>query len=681
MKNILKGCLVAVFMSGQATHAQNVPSNNSPSPPPMLIQPADPAVAARGKVIFAVYAKDATDLKVTWSVNSFNGDESMGRIDRTTGVYTAPTEIPDNPPKITATSVAHPDHKASVSVVINAASCPSDLSPDAPCVMLTPLTSIVRAGEKVDLSAKAVKLADPGVTWQVNVNDQKDDSGGKISGVGETVKYIAPAAVPAGKVEVKAVAARDSNVKATAEMIVVTPYVSAHCSAGDSKPEDCRVTNFNRLDQSTGSFNAAREADKHDRADGKTAGKIQHLPVTDSTDAALVAAVNASKALTTGSVLEVPFVNGVTAANCKNYDWKIVTQTEESPNILIYNPSDIGAGICTGAKFVIALPVRVLWADVSGFPQQPDPQRTAPSDFATLKDCWGQNTPQTIAPCDRHAGIMRSIYASNWVYTHFGQAGSAQGAISLSPVIGTGQRQLSFDVQADPAYRLGRGWLNIPLIFEKSTSDGSNLDALIVGLAYDIRAQKEPNFYRSSHFVFRKPQFQVRSSVEIAPTTPHDKNVVEAGTVKLPLVFNFNKQPSAFTAYPVIGIEGGSHFDTHLVEDQRILRGVAGVDGSFRWPFNLTHNFLGSSPITFEYFYRIRWLAYAEPITDLSTNGPEMLAGGRRSFLRGSFIEPLTPNLQFQVTALRGSLPPDFRVLGNTVVIGLTFTNPGSSEH
>jgi hypothetical protein len=59
----------------------------------------------------------------------------------------------------------------------------------------------------------------------------------------------------------------------------------------------------------------------------------------------------------------------------------------------------------------------------------------------------------------------------------------------------------------------------------------------------------------------------------------------------------------------------------------------------------------------------------------------EMLAAGRRSFLKGSLIAPLTPNIQFTVTALRGSLPPDFRVLGNTVVIGLTFTNPGSSEH
>jgi hypothetical protein len=121
--------------------------------------------------------------------------------------------------------------------------------------------------------------------------------------------------------------------------------------------------------------------------------------------------------------------------------------------------------------------------------------------------------------------------------------------------------------------------------------------------------------------------------------------------------------------------------ETHLAENNRIFRGLGGVDGSFRWPFNLTHNFLGSNPITFEYSYRVRWLVYSELFTDVANNGPEILAGGRRSFFKGSLTAPFTANLQFQVTALHGSLPPDFRALGNTVLVGFTFTIPGSSEH
>ncbi len=689
MKYILAACLAAAFVI--STYAQEIPSNNpAPPPPPLLIFPGDPAVPVRGTLHFTAYANNSTDLGVTWSLSG------EGKINTTTGDYTAPDDVPDNPPKIIATSKTNGAHTASVSVVINAASCPSQASLDKPCVTLTPLTTLIQAnrpGQKdkpITLSARTANLSNPSVSWEVDVNEKKDPSGGQIQVKGESATYTPPSAVPNGKVEVKAVAVADSKLSAKAEMIVVAPYVAIHCVAGKKDSKKCVVTNFNRLNGATGGFATDRAKEKKQRSPGGNAGGQPNKnkskpkktdPVDDTTDAALVAAVNSSKALTTGSVLEVPFVNGVTAANCKNYDWKIVTQTEESPNILIYNPSDVGPGVCTGAKFVIALPVRVLWADISGWPQEPDPQRNPPTDLATFKDCWGQSAPQTISPCDRSVGTMRSIYPSTWIYTHFGQAGSAQGTINLSPVIGTGERQLAFDIQADPAYKLGNGWLNVPLVFEKSTETGSNLDALIVGLAYDLRAQRDPNFYQSSHFVLRKPQFQVRTSVEIAPTTPHDKNWVEAGTIKLPFVFNFHKQPSAFTAYPVIGVEGGTHFDTHLVENEAILRGIAGVDGSFRWPFNLTHNFFGSSPITFEYSYRVRWLAYAEPMTDVANNGTERLAAGTRSFLRGSLIAPLTPNLQFQVTALRGSLPPDFRILGNTVLIGLTFTNPGSSEH
>jgi hypothetical protein len=102
----------------------------------------------------------------------------------------------------------------------------------------------------------------------------------------------------------------------------------------------------------------------------------------------------------------------VTASNRKNYHWKIVTQAEESPNILIYNPSDIGSGTCTQTEFVIALPVRALWADISAFPQLEDPQRVPPAAIASFSDCWGQNPPQTILPCDYNARGMQLIYNS-----------------------------------------------------------------------------------------------------------------------------------------------------------------------------------------------------------------------------------------------------------------------------
>ena len=652
--------------------AQEMPSKNAPSllvAGTVLVRPIDPTVTIGGTIQFAAQIVGQPGAIVSWSVNGLpGGNDDSGRI-TANGLYTAPSTIPDNSPKVTATSQIDKTQTMSVSVTVTAPSCPptDSFKQTTPCLTIDPPTKMVNLGKRD--AHFSLKIANwPGgasqVKWFVNGVLNGTPATGTIQGAGTEVTYIPPtAAVPLKKLEIKATATLDAPHMATAQVIVVASYVSVRCFAREIRgaEDKCHVIDFDRLDEPRGSF------------DG--------LPVEDNTPARYITAVNSSKALFTGSVLDVDLPDGANEANCKSYDWKIVTQSRESPNVLIYNPGDVGAGVCVGNKFVVALPVRVLWADVSGFPQQPDPQRSGPADVATFKDCWGNNVPETIVPCDRHTGLMSSIYKSGWVYTHFGQAGSAQGTISLSPVIGTGQRQLTFDVLADPAYRLGPGWVNIPLIFEKSTSQGSNLDSLIAGLAYDLRFLTHPNLSETSHLVVRKPQFQVRSGAEIAPTTPHDKNWVEAGIIRFPLVFNFHQQPSAFTAYPVIGIEGGAHLDTHLAENDSILRGVAGVDGSFRWPFNLTHNFLGSSPITLEYSYRIRWLAYPEPTTDVANNGPEVLTAGRRSFLRGSIVEPLTPNLQFQVTALRGSLAPDFRALGNTVVIGLTFTNPGSSEH
>ena len=683
-----------LFILSVRALGQSVPPDDLRSPDPRIwIEPRDPAVITDANVVLTAYVltKDRPPAKLTDAEWTVSGDSSSGTV-TPSGVYTAPSVAPDNPPKLSVKSSSF-KITADVTVTINVPSCAIDQHSNkgssakpTPCVRLDPLTNVVRVWDSVDLSAEAMNLPNATIAWQIKVDDkvvyekdvdEKDDSAGKLTGTGGIVKYTAPGSVPLGKVTMIAVAKLNGSktkTTATAAMIVVAPYASVHCPTPEAKINSprCNIVPFDRLDGATGTFTTA----------DPTTGIAKKQSVQDSTPASWVQAVYSSKALSTGTVLEVDIPKSVSATNCKNYDWKVVTQTEESPNILIYNPSDIGSGVCSGGKFVAALPVRAIWADVTAFPQQADPQRSAPADPSAFKDCWGNSVPQTIAPCDRGGWApIRAAYKTSWVYTHFAQAGSAQGTISLSPVIGTGQRQLSFDVVADPAYKVGPGWINIPLTFEKSTSQGSNLDALIVGLAYDVRPLRNPNFTRSSHFIVRKPQFQIRSSVEIAPTTPHDKNWVESGTIKLPLVFNFHQQPSAFTAYPVLGVEGGSHFDTHLVEDNPVLRGVAGIDGSFRWPFNALHNFLGSSPITFEYSYRMRWLAYAEPMTDVADNGTEMLAAGRRSFLRGSLIAPLTPNIQFTVTALRGSLPPDFRVLGNTVVIGLTFTNPGSSEH
>jgi hypothetical protein len=668
MFSIRARTLLCVITISAACSAQEIPSTNPRAtgvPGSFQIRPIDPTVATGEKLQFSIEPNSSSQVK--WLVNGKQGgDQDVGIIDGN-GLYTAPDEVPDAPPKITAISLAAPSLKGEAHIIVTQASCPKS---GKSCVGIVPGSDIVKVGQRIGLRANVAGFEVGGIEWFVNDKRDGEPAIGRIvhSGLPNSVYYQAPLSVPQQKITVKAVArSRTVAVKVasgTAAIIVVSKYVAVRCSSprvGGNSPR-CIVVDFDRLAQPRGTIGGGQ--------------------VTDDTPARFITAINGSKAISSGSILDVRLPSGATKDSCANLDWKMVAQVRESPNILIYNPADVGAGVCVDGHFVIALPVHVLWADVGGFPQAKDPSRTAPVSSSSYLDCLGQPAPQTIYPCDRHASwLISGLYKTSWLMTHFGQSGAAQGTISLSPVIGTGARQLAFDVQADPAYKVAGGWLNIPLIFEKSTSQGSNLDAFLVGLAFDFRWLRSPNVIELPHFVLRKPQLRVQSGTEIAPTTPHDINYVQSATIKIPLVFGFHQQPSTVTTYPVVGIEGGSHIQTHIAENDSILRGVGGVDGSFRWPYNVTHSFLGSSPITLDYSYRMRWLAFEEPTTNPAGTGTERLSAQRHEYFRASLVEPLTANFQFQVTYQSGSLPPNFRVLSPTLTLGLTFSNPGSSEH
>jgi hypothetical protein len=670
---LLIGVLLLVVCSSSAAQVR-------PSKPISMTITADSAtIATEHQLQFNVHFSDVKSRRVIWKVNDKEGGESsktVGTIDPS-GLYTAPSDVPDKPSptvKISATLLEDSNTSSSVSLTITSSSCPPSSNPPSnrltPCLYIEPYSQLVRVGRhSQQLSAHTGNGTGGAVTWEikcpsnwVNCSDSPDKAHlGSIDP--HTGEYTAPPMVPSEMVEVTAKA--NGGVEATTELVIVRPEISVKCSSSPAAQHvGCKVIDFDRL--------------------APPNGKVGDHEVTDNEDVGLVTAITSSKAIFSGSILSIDFSEetGVNKNNCKNYDWKLVVQAKESPTALIYGPGDVGAGVCSSAKYLIALPVHVLWADVHAFPQFPDPSRSVPSDPSTYTDCFGQYAPQSIFPCDRDSRWpLRLLYKTGWLYNHLTPPGTAQATISLTPVIGTGQKQLSFDILANYNYKLGPGWLSLPLTFEKSTAEGSNLDALIIGLAYDFRSLTRPNLSEYSHFILRKPQLQIRSGPEIAPTTPHDVNLVESETIKFPLVFSFQQQPSAFTVYPLMGVEEGSHFVTHLIENRGILRGFAGVEGSFRWPYNWTHNFFGSSPLTVEYSYRMRWLASDEPTTDVADNGVELLSHQRQSFFRSSLIAPMTQYISFETTVLHGSLPPDFRVLGTTLTFGLTITNPGSSEH
>jgi len=144
-------------------------------------------------------------------------------------------------------------------------------------------------------------------------------------------------------------------------------------------------------------------------------------------------------------------------------------------------------------------------------------------------------------------------------------------------------------------------------------------------------------------------------------------------------VITGHKQPSLLTIYPVMGIEGGSHIETHLPESGPPVRGLAGGDASYRVLFTWTHNFFGGTPIT---LYDSGALAGECGADDKRSKRRHADTGYRHAHFFAQHIngtrEPESA-IPGDILAWRASTGVCHA--GNTVAVGLTFTNPGSSEH
>jgi hypothetical protein len=232
----------------------------------------------------------------------------------------------------------------------------------------------------------------------------------------------------------------------------------------------------------------------------------------------------------------------------------------------------------------------------------------------------------------------------------------------------------------------GYGYIGVPIVFEKANAPTANLNSLIFGVSYDVPfAAHHRNPYSIGEqplkVFIRWPDLRIQYGPEMAVSTPHDINLTAALTARLPIGFNLPRQPSVLTVFPVVGLEGGNHINTHLPEPDPIFRKIVGYDASLRVPFVVTHAFLGDKPATIDFSWRTRYLSYNEPFTDYVSGIAERLTKQQRSYWRGSFIVPFSQLAQFKVTVQHGGLPPNFDYLGYSVNLGLTLGNPGYSEH
>ncbi len=446
---------------------------------------------------------------------------------------------------------------------------------------------------------------------------------------------------------------------------------------------------------------------------------LRFTKADESTDFDLVSAINgpASKIIYSGTVVSVPLTDDP-VKNCQLHDFRVLVLSAESSNVLQYGPADI-AEFCThpnmaNNRLMLILPVSVVWVEIFEYPSNNDPLHKGPGPIPGMTVYCNHpipnqmpvppefDVPGGIQPCDLY-GRLKGAYGMGGIYNRVTQPGTSQGTLTFVPAIGkvpasqgapAGEKPpaetLNFDVQVYPSGVWGPGWLGAPIVFEKANAATANLDSLSVALSYDIPFSQWSKFpspngsgaSASAHVSMRLPDFRIQYGPEIATASPHDINAVAAASLRVPVLLDLGYQPSTISILPVVGLEGGNHVHTSLPgETDSIFRKVVGFDASVRAPFIITHSFLGDKPLTVDFSWRTRYLSYPEPFTDYVSGVAEVLTKQQRTYWRGDFIVPVATLVQFKVTVQHGGLPPDFAYLGYSLNLGLTFANPGYSEH
>jgi hypothetical protein len=205
--------LVAIAFS--TLFLQGCSSNSSFKQDPSItisVAPTAASVVAAKTQQFAATVTGTTNTAVTWQVNSVTGGDSTHGTISTSGLYTAPSAVP-NPASVTVTAIAQADStkSASAAVTVTAAQVPVAIS-------ISPTAASVVAAKTQQFAATVTGTTNMAVSWQVNSVTGGDPTHGTISISG---LYTAPSAVPSpATVTVTAIAQADSTKSAAAAVTI-----------------------------------------------------------------------------------------------------------------------------------------------------------------------------------------------------------------------------------------------------------------------------------------------------------------------------------------------------------------------------------------------------------------------------------------------------------------------------
>jgi chitodextrinase len=198
------------FLQGCASNSVSV--KQDPLAVTISISPTAASVVTTKTQPFTATVTNATNTAVTWQVNGVTGGDSTHGIISASGLYTAPSSVP-NPATVTLSAVLQtdPTKSASATVTITASQNPVVIS-------ISPIVASVVTSKTQPFTATVTNTTNTAVTWQVNGVTGGDSTHGTISASG---LYTAPSAVPnPATLTVSAISQADPTKSASATVAI-----------------------------------------------------------------------------------------------------------------------------------------------------------------------------------------------------------------------------------------------------------------------------------------------------------------------------------------------------------------------------------------------------------------------------------------------------------------------------
>ena len=397
------------------------------------------------------------------------------------------------------------------------------------------------------------------------------------------------------------------------------------------------------------------------------------------------------------SVFTFTLTHGPQNNHCSQMEIVVVGLTKQSPNVVIFGPSDIGTIFTTGTTAAtdtcqITVSGTFIWQQVNA---RRSP--TATDSYQVTTKVCGRNSHDANSSTSETVPVPLRIFA-----TAFTQPGAFQASFKYSPGLNGSADQISTDIDFSPSWKTRVGWIGMSERYKYDSRPNQNPDALISSLTLQERFQScswysigtpstcpgpTPTSAPLLGLTIRPIQTDLRLvSFEYAPATAYG-NLITAGRIGLPFIFTIHHQPSAFTFTPSLGMDiGGNLFGAPIPHiPSTIVRGTPGGDASLRISYEKLTKYLDKKPITITAKYRAFIPARDELLTTLPSGSGGVpvytLSSKTRHFAQSDVSIPLTKYVSAGFSYLFGSLPPSFRQFDHNIQISIKAQSQADYEH